>query len=144
MSHSISAYLANLREVGPTCQIKITPSEATIKILKQEKKKIPSAKVLAIIDTGASSTAVSREVVKKLELVSRGTAKVYTSARKSEIRNEYDISLEFGKDVQLHVLRALEANLGDHKIHCIIGRDVLELGVFTYDGPKKRFSLRFT
>ena len=100
-------------------------------------------KVLALIDTGASSTAVSHRVIKKLKLVSRGTAQVYTSAKTTEIRNEFDISLEFDTDVHLDVLRILEANLEDHNIDCIIGRDILAHGVFVYDGPHKKFTLSF-
>ena len=143
MAPSFTERLPHLKENGPTCQIVIKPSVITIKKLKLEKKDVPWLKVLALIDTGASTTAISQKVVAQLNLVSRGTAKVYTSAKSTEIRNEYDISLEFDTNVYLEVLRALEANLQDHSINCIIGRDVLAFGVFIYDGPRKRFILSF-
>ena len=143
MARSFTAQLRTLKEKGPTCEIVIRPSAITVKKLKLGKKEVPWIKVLALIDTGSSTTAISQKVVMKLKLVSRGTAQVYTSAKLTEVRNEYDISLEFDTDVYLEVLRALEANLEDHSIGCIIGRDVLAFGTFIYDGPKKRFSLSF-
>ena len=43
----------------------------------------------------------------------------------------------------LNTLRVFGAGLQDHSIDCIIGRDVLRFGVFTYDGPNKSFRLTF-
>jgi hypothetical protein len=135
--------LPYLREKGPVCKVILKPSVPTIARLKRLKRKVPSVKVLALIDTGASTTAISGKVVKDLGLVPRGTAKVFTSSRRSEMRNEYDISLEFGKDIYLQILRALEANLKDQTIHCLIGRDILQHGRFTYDGPGNKVKLSF-
>ena len=143
MPSSFIFKLPYLREKGPICTIIIKPSEPTIANLKLAKKKIPSVKVLALIDTGASTTAISQKVVKDLMLVPRGTAKVFTSSRRSEMRNEYDISLEFGKDIYLQILRALEANFKSYKIDCLIGRDILQHGKLVYDGPGNRVTLTF-
>jgi len=143
MSSSFTFKLPYLREKGPICQVVIKPSLPTIEKLKLQKSKIPLVKVLALIDTGASTTAISHKVVKDLKLVPRGTAKVYTSSRHSEMRNEYDISLEFGKDIYLQILRALEANLKDQTIHCLIGRDILQHGKLVYNGPKNKVVLTF-
>ena len=135
--------LPYLREKGPVCQIILKPSEPTIAKLQSEKQKVPSIKVWALIDTGASTTAISHKVVKDLKLFPRGTAKVFTSSRHSEVRNEYDISLEFGKDIYLQILRALEANLKDQSIHCLIGRDILQHGKLVYNGPQNKVMLTF-
>lgn len=143
MARSFSFHLPDLRRSGPTCRVTIKPSDPTVAKLRVEKKKVPQIKILALIDTGASTTAISRKVVKALKLVPRGTAKVYTSSKTSEIRNEFDISLCFDKGTSLTILRALDANLQYHSIDCLIGRDVLELGIFTYNGPGKEFDLVF-
>ncbi len=143
MASAFRRKLPDLRKSGPLCKVTIKPSIATIDILKSEKKKVPSQEVLALIDTGASSTAISRKIAKKLKLVSRGSVKVYTSSKKAEMRNEYDVSLLFSRKIHLDILRALEANLQDHHIDCLIGRDILDLGTFTYDGPKGVFVLDF-
>lgn len=143
MPASFTFKLPYLREKGPLCKVVIKPSEPTIAKLKMEKKKVPSVKVLALIDTGANTTAISQKVVKDLGLCPRGTAKVYTSSRRSEMRNEYDISLEFGKDIYLQILRALEADFKNYKIDCLIGRDILEHGRLVYDGPGNKVQLSF-
>lgn len=143
MARSFTFQLPYLRQNGPTCQVVIKPSDPTVEKLKLEKRDVPHITVSALIDTGASTTAVSHKVVKALKLIPRGTAKVYTSNRRSETRNEFDISLEFDTDTYLTILKVLDANLKDHSIDCLIGRDVLAHGVLTYNGPKKQVRLAF-
>ena len=143
MGFSVTFQLPYLRENGPTCHVIITPSGPTVEKLKLEKRDVPIIKVLALIDTGASTTAISKKVVKKLKLVPRGTVKVYTSSKAPEIRNEYDVSLKFDTDAYLPLLRVLSANLQDHSIDCLIGRDVLQHGTLIYNGPKKQVILFF-
>jgi predicted aspartyl protease len=143
MGSSFTRHLPYLRENGPVFEIILKPSDPTIEELKLEKKDIPFIKVLGLIDTGASTTAVSQRVVKKLKLVARGKAKVYTSSQIPELRNEYDISLEFDVDAYIRLLRVLEANLQDHSIDCLIGRDLLQYGSFIYNGFEKKITLSF-
>jgi len=143
MARSFTFNLPRLRESGPICLVVIKPSEPVIEKLKAENKKIPSVTVLALIDTGASTTAVSHRVVRKLKLVPRGTVQVYTSHKKPEIRNEFDISLAFDARTCLTIVKVLDASLQSHDIDCLIGRDVLEHGVLTYHGPKKQVVLKF-
>ena len=143
MASLFTYQLPYLLENGPTCQIVLKPSDLTIQKLKLEKKDVPFIKVWALIDTGASTTAVSERVVAKLKLVPRGTVKVYTSNKVAENRNEFDVSLEFDTDAYLPVLRVLAANLQDQSIDCLIGRDVLAHGTLTYDGLKKQVTLSF-
>ena len=143
MAQPFTFNLPRLRESGPTCQVVIKPSEPVIEKLKSENKRIPSITVLALLDTGASTTAVSHQVVKKLKLVPRGTVQVYTSHKKPETRNEFDISLSFDARTCLTIVKVIDASLQNHDIDCLIGRDVLEHGVLTYNGPKKRVILKF-
>ena len=143
MARPFTFNLPRLRESGPTCQVVIKPSEPVIEKLKSENKKVPRVSVLALIDTGASTTAVSHRVVKKLKLVPRGTVQVYTSHKKPETRNEFDIWLAFDARICLTIVKVLDANLQNSSIDCLIGRDVLEHGVLTYNGPKKQVELTF-
>ena len=142
MPSSISVESPFLFENGPVYPIVITPSFVSINALKIEKKDVPHIKVYSLIDTGAQTTAISQKVVDHLKLVARGTAKVYTS-QSSKVVNEYDIALEFDSDVYINTLRVLGADLQDHHIDCLIGRDVLQHGIFIYDGPGKKFKLSF-
>ena len=100
--------------------------------------------VLALIDTGASTTAVSHRVVKKLKLVPReARCRFILRTKKPETRNEFDISLAFDARTCLTIVKVLDATLQNHDIDCLIGRDVLEHGVLTYNGPKKQVKLTF-
>lgn len=135
--------LPHLRKRGPVCRVIFKPSVPTIKALKLKPELVPSIKVLALIDTGASSTAVSHKVVKALKLVPRSMVEVYTSNKISEIRNEFDVSLEFETGAYLSLLRVMDAHLPEQKIDCLIGRDVLQFGAFVYDGRGKKITLSF-
>ena len=143
MASSFHLQIPQLKKLGPICTITLRPSCPAIRILKNKNKKIPIIQVKALIDTGASHTAISQNVIKYLKLVARGTVQVYTSSRTSEIRNEYDISLKFDSKPYIEVLRVLEARLPDQRIECLIGRDVLQFCVFTYNGRKKEIQLKF-
>ncbi len=142
MSASISAQSAFLHENGPIYPVIITPSFVAIEALKLEKKDVPFIKVQALFDTGAQTTSVSNKIIEFLKLIPRGSAKVYTS-QSSKIVNKYDIALEFDFNMYLNMLRVFSADLQDHSIDCLIGRDVLQFGVFTYDGPAQSFKLSF-
>ena len=121
----------------------LRPSDPTIRMLHLDEQEVPVIAVRALIDTGASSTAISQRVIKKLKLQPRSMVRVHTSNRKSEIRMEFDVSLEFETGAYISLLRVLEAHLPDQKIDCLIGRDVLQFGVFTYNGVKKEITLTF-
>ena len=138
----ISAQSPHLHENGPVYPVVITPSFKTIEALKLEKKDVPHIKVQALFDTGAQTTAISDKVVRFLKLIPKGAVKVYTS-QSSQIVSEFDIALELDSNAYLNTLRVFEADLEEHSIDCLIGRDVLQFGVFTYDGPNKSFRLTF-
>ncbi len=142
MSASISAQSSHLRENGPVYPVIITPSFVAIEGLKLEKRDVPFIKAQALFDTGAQTTSVSHNIIEFLKLVPRGSAKVYTS-QSSKVVNKYDIALEFDSNMYLNTLRVFSADLQDHSIDCLIGRDVLQFGVFTYDGRNKSFRLTF-
>ena len=138
----ISVQSPHLRKNGPVYPVVITPSFPTIEALRLEKKDVPYIKVQALFDTGAQSTAISKDVADSLKLTPRGTVRVYTS-HSSKVVNKYDIALEFDSNMHLNTLRVFGVDLQEHSIDCLIGRDVLQLGVFTYDGPNKTFKLSF-
>ena len=142
MPASISAQSPYLHENGPIYPVVITPSFVTIETLRLEKKDVPHIKVQALFDTGAQTTAISQNVVSFLNLIPRGSAKVYTS-QSSKVVNKYDIALEFDSNMYLNTMRVFIADLQDHSIDCLIGRDVLQFGIFTSDGPKNSFKLAF-
>jgi hypothetical protein len=138
MAASILVQSPYLLENGPVYPVIITPSFVAIEALKLEKRDVPFIKAQALFDTEAQTTSVSHKIIESLKLVPRGSANVYTS-QSSKIVNKYDIALEFDSNMYLNTPRVFSADLQDHSIDCLIGRDVLQFGVFTYDGPRKSF-----
>lgn len=143
MPTSLHLKIPQLKKLGPVCTVILKPSCPAISQLKRKNKKVPFISVRALIDTGASHTAISQNVIRHLKLVPRGTVQVHTSHRKAEIRNEYDVSLKFDAKPYIEILRVLEANLPDQHIDCLIGRDVLQFCVFIYNGRRKEIQLKF-
>jgi predicted aspartyl protease len=138
----ISGQSPFLQENGPIYPVLITPSFPAIEALRLEKRDVPHIKVQALFDTGAQTTAISDKVASFLKLTPRGTARVHTS-QSSKVVNKYDIALDFDSNIYLNTLLVFGADLQDHSIDCLIGRDVLQFGIFTYDGPAKSFKLSF-
>ena len=141
---SFTTQIPNLTHVGPICRVKIGLSIPATTELKEEGKKIPSLyEVTALIDTGASGTAINSEVVGNLSLVPRGVTKIATPSTKAHPCNVYDISLFFPNGVTIPLLQTVEAPLEGQNIQCLIGRDVLAKGILIYNGYMNTFSLSF-
>jgi predicted aspartyl protease len=61
------------------CQVRIGVSEAKANLLRQQNKPIPApVEITALIDTGASGTAVKPEVIRQLQLTPRGVTNIAT------------------------------------------------------------------
>jgi predicted aspartyl protease len=140
---SFTTQLPNLRVQGPIAKVKIMPSSVTIDELKKNGKEILSIEVTALIDTGASATAISTKVVAGLELMSRGITNIATPSSDSHQTNVYDVSLHLPNNVVAPVVQAIEAPLTSQNIDCLIGRDVLRHSVLIYVGYTNTFTLSF-
>lgn len=133
----------DLKRYGPCCEINITPSSKTVEVLKREGEQVPSIKVVALIDTGASGTAISTKVVQELKLVARGVTTISTPSSDSHPTNVYDVDLFLPNKVGVNNVLAIEATLTTQNIDCLIGRDVLQHGVLIYNGYTGSFTLSF-
>lgn len=82
----------------------------------------------AVWDTGASSTAITSDIAKKLGLIPTGVTQVFTAGG---IRtcNTYVITIRLPHDVGITGLPVTEADLGSCDM--LIGMDVIALGDFT-------------
>ena len=113
---------------------------------------IPSAAVVrAIIDTGASCTCVDLAVVKKLELSPSGTVPILTpsTGKCAHVCNQFDVAVAVVMDAdQVHLSSLVIPVVGidlsaQQGIQALIGRDVLEQGIFIYDGHRRLVTLAF-
>ena len=103
-----------------------------------------------MVDTGAGITCVDESVLRGLDLMPVGITSIATPVGR-DMRNSYRVRFEL-PDVELDLehkvvtaidltgLRGRAAHMG-HPVIALIGRDVLALCVFTYDGPNTSFSI---
>ncbi len=141
---SFTSQVPDLRKVGPVCQVRIGVSGPTQELFKQQGKPVPSpVEIMALIDTGASGTAVKPEVIRQLQLVARGVAQIATPSSSAHPCDVYDVSLTFPNGVMIPLITVMEVPLEGQRIQGLIGRDVLANGILIYSGYTNTFSLSF-
>lgn len=124
--------------------MRIGLSEPTFELLRQQNKPVPPPiEITALIDTGASGTAVKPEVIRQLQLTPRGVTNICTPSSTAHPCNMYDVSLIFPNGVALSVITVIEVPLEGQVIQGLIGRDVLAHGILIYSGYTNTFSLSF-
>jgi hypothetical protein len=109
----------------------------------------PPVSVKGLIDTGASITSIDPAVLKSIGVVSTGTVPVHTPSTKSScphIANQFDVSIVLAHPLMTRTWRAvpvIESELAHAGIQALIGRDILEYCLMTYDGQAGTFAIGF-
>jgi len=127
---------------GPVVDIKVTVSKTLEATLRAEKKDIPNPiPVKAMIDTGATFSVIQVGLAKKLGLNPIGTATAQTPSTSTTgvQAYKYNLALFFPNLVTVEV-NAVEMPLKGQNIQCLVGRDVLSLGVLVYTGYINQFT----
>ena len=104
------------------------------------------AETRAILDTGATHTAVSKQLAESLQLVPSGKTKVLTAAGQQEVNTyQVDVLLPFGSAVapiERLPITEYEAPRESAEPQVLLGMDVIERGCLTIDFQGKwTFSL---
>ncbi len=130
-----------MRHTGPVIPVQVGPILETHEAWRRERGAVPSATILALLDTGASGTLVRTSVLERLGLEAAGPVFLNTpSTTEPEERSEYRIRLVLAKNIVFET-DVVEAPLGGQHVQCLIGRDILDVCRFVYDGPRRRFTL---
>ena len=111
---------------------------AQAKFLTSQGKKVPSAQGLALVDTGASRTAVDIDTAKKLGLPVIKPAKMSSASDPNVIVPVFAGRLEIPNFTQIdvpHGLMGVTLSGQKNSIVVLIGRDLLANAVLTYNGP---------
>ena len=102
---------------------------------------IISVPLRALIDTGASGTLIESSAIKRLGLDRiRTVLLTMPSTTKPLVRYQYRVRVVLSKTIAFET-NVVEGALVGQDIECLIGRDILDEVVFTYDGPNSRFSI---
>ncbi len=101
--------------------------------------------VRALVDTGASSSALDATVIQSLNLIQTGRTQVHTPSGYGE-RDQFDVSLFFGSvpgDVKSFTVSIISSDLASEGFLAILGWDILRHCILTCDGPKGTFRLDY-
>lgn len=135
---------APLQAIGPTVQVELTIPEELAQYFDRQGIPIPSpVGGTALIDTGASITAVDRSIINQLKISPIGMTTVYTPQGSAQ-QELFPIKLSFvGSPVPIIVNfgQVLGSDLRGQGIFALIGRDVLSSCILIYNGPLSHYSL---
>ena len=138
---SLTQTIPNLEQVGPVIDISITQSQPYLKALKITQAK--AIRVLAMIDTGATSTVIQRGIMQALEINPVGKAKINTPSSTGVECDQFDVQLVFPNSINIPSIIITEAPLQGQHIQCLIGRDILKHAVLIYTGYNNTYTLSF-
>jgi predicted aspartyl protease len=89
-------------------------------------------KTKGIIDTGATNSVITKEVVDALELAQTGLTHVNTASESQKEVKTYTLDIFLKSDVRVQAVQVSEGNISaEHGFHCLIGMDIICLGDFS-------------
>lgn len=86
--------------------------------------------VLALWDTGASSTCISAEVAKRLSLIPTGMKNIHTAGGIRQV-NTYLVDITLPNNVSVSGVEVCDSEIGDQGIGILIGMDIITKGDFS-------------
>jgi hypothetical protein len=132
---SFTLGLTDLQNTGPILEIQVTVSRDLANVLKAGNIPVPDPiKVMAMIDTGASSSVVNPEVIRNLGISPTGRVKINTPSDCGVDCNQYKLAFAFPNGVVMESSDVIEAPLVGQPVQCLLGRDILRHGVLIYNG----------
>jgi predicted aspartyl protease len=96
--------------------------------------------VSALIDTGAASTVITPEVARLLRLSTVGVVRIHTPTTiEPVLARQFYVNIYLTQTFALDDILVTEASMTGQPVQCLIGRDILSRGVFTYSGVENLF-----
>ena len=121
---------------GPCVQVSLGLAKVFAEQLLQHGQKIPTPVAgMALIDTGASCTCIDETAAQQLGLPVIDVVNIASASHSSHPQNVYPAQLELiGTPINIDASRAVGAPLAGMGLLVLIGRDVLQHGLFVYNG----------
>ena len=142
---AVQPHVIELRQNGPRVNVEISITDTLASVYQQDNKEIPNPHTgKALIDTGASMTAVDKTIINSLGLSPIGVTKVFTPSGEAE-QELYPAKLSFPgiAGLTINFNSVLCSDLSNQGIAALIGRDVLTSFVLIYNGLGAYFTLAF-
>lgn len=133
-----------LKDRGPRISVEIHIPRALASFLTQKGEKIPSPITgSALVDTGASISAVDNTAVCNLGIQQIGVTQVLTPGGKQQ-QYLYAALLSFPEiPLTVEISAVIGSSLKEQGIIALIGRDVLSKCILIYNGPEGFISLAY-
>lgn len=136
---------------GPQINLLVAVSSPREQALQQANLPVPQpVSVRALIDTGASISAIDSDIVQSLGLQPTGTTLIHTPSTGATPHqtSTYDVRIVIFGFVAAHsftlpAVAVTESALKAFGFQVLIGRDILSHCLFVYDGRANIFSLAF-
>jgi hypothetical protein len=129
---------------GAVVTVRVEAGAAEEAALRDAGEEAQYVTTTALIDTGASQTALAPWVVEYLKIQPHGIDKVRVPGRGDEDLEFYDARITLGfprfDHPRISVL-APGISPASPGVGVLIGRDVLEHFTLVYDGPRRKFAL---
>jgi predicted aspartyl protease len=121
---SFTQRIQNLQQIGPVVEILLTPSVPYMQSMGINIATIKDrvVKVLAMIDTGATGTVISKGITEKLGINPVGTILINTPSHTDVSCYQFDAQIVFPNNVAIPSIVVTEAPLQGQHIQCLIGR----------------------
>jgi hypothetical protein len=133
--------VTNLQELGTIIEVIIYPSKPVFDKFKTENKIVPSKKVIALIDTGASISCINSPIAAELNLISRDKQLVGTPNGPA-LQDTYDVGFHlFSISPLILPVQVLGSNLESQPYAALVGRDILSKCTLIYIGSDNSYSL---
>jgi hypothetical protein len=138
-----------ITDQGPFIDLTAMTPPKYVQQLRKAGRPVPSpATIRALIDTGASASALDVTIVSRLGLTVTGRTLVHgsTSGDDYEERDLYAVSLYLGSqpgEVAEYTVNAVATHLASEGFFALIGWDILSKCVLVCDGPAKAFTLQY-
>lgn len=135
---------------GPIVEVHVGVSMPRVAALRGAGQPVPNAiKIRALLDTGASCTAIDKRVIQQLNLTPTGTVPVHTPSTGAggHTCNQYDVAIAMVNPQSWHImswtLPIIETDLSAQNIMGLIGRDLLVGCLLVYNGYEGFISLTY-
>jgi len=140
---SFTTQIPNLRVRGPVMSIQIAIDTMTEESLRLQGDSVPTpVSVMAMVDPGATQTIIREDLVQRLNLKPLSALLVTTPVSTEVECYQFPVRLFLFPEVAFECA-AIAASLQYQDIQCLIGRDILQHGIFIYLGHNESFTLSF-
>jgi hypothetical protein len=110
----------------------------------------PMQRMIALVDTGASCTCVDPAIIQALALSPTGSTQMFTpsTGAQGHITDQYDAGLQIycamtQAPLEIPIIAVVASDLRVQGIDALIGRDVLQYCLLSYNGQSGFFTLAF-